>query len=64
MDHIALTYRQWMDVHPTFRSIIDRVPHVVAYDEGELRLARVRLIRATSYAAHVRCNGQLRLRGA
>ena len=66
MQQIELTYEQWMQVHPEYRSIIKRVPHVVAYDRGECHLMRVRFVRAESGVRRtVRPgDGQLRLRTA
>ena len=65
MQQITLTYRQWMDVHPSFRSMVDRVPHVVVYDDGELVVRRVVFERPPcSMPAARPCAGQLRLRGA
>lgn len=64
MHEIVLTYRQWMSVHPSFRSMINRVPHVVAYDAGELVLARVVFERTARAAMRRRpSSAQLRLRG-
>jgi hypothetical protein len=66
MQQIELTYELWMQVHPEYRSIVKRVPHVVAHDRGECKLMRVRFVRAESGERHtVRPGrGQLRLRTA
>lgn len=65
MQQIELTYEQWMRVHPEYRSIIKRVPHVVAYDRGECHLMRVRFVRDCGERRTVRPGaGQLRLRTA
>lgn len=65
MQQLTLTYEQWKQVHPSFRSVINRIPHVVVYDDGHLQLARVVFERPERAAASPRrCAGQLRLRGA
>lgn len=66
MQQLELTYEQWMQVHPEYRSIIKRVPHVVAYDAGECVLMRVRFVRPArdERRSHRPCARQLRLRSA
>lgn len=65
MQQINLTYREWMNVHPHYRSIIGGTPHVVIYDEGRLPLRRVVIIKPDRYERIGRAgNGQLRLDAA
>ncbi|MCB0878656.1 MAG: hypothetical protein KDC46_06705 [Thermoleophilia bacterium] len=67
MQQIELTYEQWMQVHPTYRSIIKRVPHVVAHgDDGKLVLMRVRFMRDAEITPRTArpSAGQLRLPAA
>lgn len=64
MQQITLTYRQWMQVHPSCRSIIDGAPHVAAYDDRRLVLMRVDFMRREAAREPRPCRGQLRLRGA
>lgn len=45
MRQLALTYEQWMQVHPSCRSIIGGVLHVAVYDDGGFTLMRVAVSR-------------------
>lgn len=46
MPPIHLTELEWLEIDPSFRTLVDETPHVAAYDDfaGDLRLFPVELI--------------------